>query len=551
VVSVLLENNASVHGKNGKGNSPLMDAIKYGHDQLVELLLVHGADLLTDTRGKDGASIDACDMLFARKNPLVIAAAAAGLKKVSAEQLDKLTCTQFVRFLREKGNTPINIVNAVMREHPIRYWEGNDRVFVKAGYVDESYGYNVEVGPHPEFLTDAWTRKSSLPTDSKAAFDLLIPQLDDPTSHMEDPVYQAVNAWCCHVPFVQRDIDVLRALTETPVETLFDEPACQAIVQLHWQQVRKSSFILMGLEVVYLCLLCMLNIALNESRDDSKWRMHLRVFAWLTLLMWAILFSVDLIHIVGNIATGNKRIMLLSLQRKLFHHSVRLFAGVMLLVVVIQFGMDQGDTDTKRYPFINVSLGTLIVTRWVSTLWSLRAIKPIGVRVLPILRTMRGIGPFVGVLATQLVGVIFGYYALGLKSFRESLTIVWGVVFFGVAENEVTGADSPGYFWIVQFFVVSLSFFVGLSMLNMLIAVLSAEYQIAADTAFRSFMHVRACMSIDHFLVLEGFRSIRHCKRRSLRQMTQEHSSQQRTSKISEWGAERVHVWYCMAQGVR
>merc|ERR1712232_734530 len=115
--------------------------------------------------------------------------------------------------------------------------------------------------------------------------------------------------------------------------------------------------------------------------------------------------------------------------------------------------------------------------------------------------------------------------------------------------GKTTGADNPNpaYQVIVSAFVIVLSFTLGLSMVNILIAVLSKEYEDAAANAFRSFMHVRACMAIDHFLILEGFKTIRHCRRRSVHSMTQEHSQNQRDSLVADWGAERCHVWYCMA----
>lgn len=546
VVEVLLEHQASVGGQNCKGNTPLQDAIKFCHHDLVELLIQHDADLL-GVSNPDNNAYDPCDLLFDKGNPLVIAAAAAGLRKVQTDsQIDRLTCSQFVRFLRERGQTPINIVNAVMREHSIRYWEGKERVFVKAGYIDKSYGYNVDVGPHPGYLIDAWNHKMTLPADSRLAFDRLAPQLGDSTSNMDDPIYSSVKVWCCHVPFVQRDIEVLRAFAESIEEGLFDEPATQAIVQLHWQQVAQSSHILMFSEVVYLLLLCFLNTALVEVQNDVSWATPLKIFSWLSLLMWAGLQAVDVMHVVGNISTGNKKVMLLSLQRKLFHHSVRVCAGVMLVIVALRYGIDNSEIDnTKSQPWINAALAILIFFRWMSALYALRAIKPIGIRVLPILRTLRGIGPFCGVLATILIGVIFGYYALGLKPFREAIEVVWGVVFFGVAENEVTGADQSEYYYVVRVGVIILSFGLGLSMMNILIAVLSTEYAKAADNAFRSFMHMRACMAIDHFLILEGFRIIWKCRRVTTNKLTREHNVLQRHSKILEWGAERVHVWFC------
>merc|ERR1712070_226093 len=101
-----------------------------------------------------------------------------------------------------------------------------------------------------------------------------------------------------------------------------------------------------------------------------------------------------------------------------------------------------GGLDAKKSTSFQVCFGVLIAIKWLKALYIFCAIRSIGVRILPILFTLREIGPFSAVMLVFLLAATNTYFALDIHDFVKSFFVVYLTTFLGETDlDEVEGVD--------------------------------------------------------------------------------------------------------------
>mmetsp|Transcript_27823 Transcript_27823/g.64862 ORF Transcript_27823/g.64862 Transcript_27823/m.64862 type:complete len:244 (-) Transcript_27823:180-911(-) len=197
-------------------------------------------------------------------------------------------------------------------------------------------------------------------------------------------------------------------------------------------------------------------------------------------------------------------------------------------------------------------LGILVFLKWMRFLIYLRQIRSVGMRILPITTTMFDVGPFCLVLFVYLIGSVNMYYALGIKSFQDSAIMIYRLVvlgdlnldeFEGVFATQMslqddgsilqTTSEKTEYYWAVRLLIVVVSFFVGLLMMNLFVAMLCLSYSQAAEGAWLSFMRSRANIVLDQHAIRVGMEIV-FCPRRAIKKRrSNSHGVGRKTSTLS------------------
>merc|ERR1712129_183489 len=175
-----------------------------------------------------------------------------------------------------------------------------------------------------------------------------------------------------------------------------------------------------------------------------------------------------------------------------------------------------------------------VFCKWCRFLLYLRQIKVIGIAILPITQTMWDISPFLLVFSLYFLATVNMFYALNTgHSFGDIFMLVFHLVLLGdgdastlentetqMAVDLSTGAvlqtDSPvtDNFIIVRLMMVFASFMIGVSLMNLFLAMLCLSYTLAYEQAHRSFMKALANIVIDQHAVRVGTARLCCCCRR-------------------------------------
>mmetsp|Transcript_12237 Transcript_12237/g.28529 ORF Transcript_12237/g.28529 Transcript_12237/m.28529 type:complete len:1107 (+) Transcript_12237:52-3372(+) len=568
VVALLLKARAQVCGKNPGGFSPLEDAIVAGHGSVVRELVAAGAELCS-------GQPRVLNLLFLHGNAVVIGKAAHGLRSAPGHQLDHMTPDDLVRFLKAGGASPGNILAAIFRPHELLFWDGWTRSSVRTALVEKHMNFNVAEGNHISYFERQFNSKSPLDGDDLDFLKDLAPTRSSSKTggkRHTDYDFVDVQLYMCHVPYILSSMPVLRAIADCEQEDIFSELSCQALVHLHWQRISRKAYGLIAFQVIYLFLWCSMNILLTSERAGDT------VLMIVVVLCGILLAAEQLFETAQFVGYSASHLA----QRYLFSwvnwiDEVRIVSSAVIITLILIEGRSVKDNEVFGCVF-----GTVVFSRWMTVLYALRAVRGIGLRILPIMTTMWEVGPFTGVLFMYLCGFVNMYYAFGLQDLVDSFVSIFQIVIMGevdLAELEATqslarvhldrnstlsviedvDAGRSPYYYIVRAMLVLTSFVMGVSLMNVFIAVLCISYEKASKHSWREFVRTRADIALDHQTMVIGLRSMRCFGRKDKMRSTHSTSSTKSMEVMRKRGkstadldkevgrndSSAVYVWYC------
>lgn len=524
--TLLLDAKASFMVDDGIGKTPLDDAVGEGHAEVVELLVSRRADIFREAGPKKGAaggqSGDSCrciDRVFQQNNSALVGAVARGLKY--APQLpSRFGSDDLIKFLSTPGDAACEIWSAIFRPHVFKFWEASDSKIMRqtahAAYVNGEVGMNIVAGPHLNTLKTFFQKKQVLSPHLREFKDKLARE----KSHGKSDVFMPVTFYACQLPLLQDDLNVMLAIVDCSCEAIFGTPGCRAIVEMKWQRERYVAQCRMVMAFVEVCNLVAVNVILNStdkpfiliSRESC-----LMLANMLALAVWVIVTVTEIAQTVGYVSHG--------LFSRYITHTRHIFDMFALLLTgaIIAWTWQDG-LETTNSAMYRIMLGFVLSLKWARLLISLRQLKSVGLRILPILNTMWDVGPFMGVLSVYLMGAVNLLYALGRHTLVDSFLIIYRLVVLGDMDlyelelgnnllqlqvengtaNQMTPPPSE-YYEVVRVLMVVVSFVMGISMMNLFVAMLCVSYDEAAKRAPLAFVRSVAGIVLDQQAARKGF----------------------------------------------
>merc|ERR1712032_356190 len=192
------------------------------------------------------------------------------------------------------------------------------------------------------------------------------------------------------------------------------------------------------------------------------------------------------------------------------------------------------DKDVAQDTGFCTTFGVLVFCKWNRFLVYLRQIRVIGIQILPITQTMWDMGPFLLVFSLYFLASVNMFYALNTgHSFVQCFMQVYQLVVLGSGDSAtlantdapqmtvdlITGAvlqsapPDADNLSVVRVMLIFVSFLIGVSLMNLFLAVLCVAYTEARDKAHISFQSSRTEMVLDQHAVRAGSARICCCLR--------------------------------------
>jgi len=558
VISMLLDRRARINGSNGSMSTPLEDAIIAGNGECVRVLVSRGARLFgatgfsqeflacggvrsqTFTLIKQTAEPDKkqlsskqdipLNVLFDRANCDVIAKAARGLQSAHVDELDKLTVQHFLRFLRTPGKAPVEILRASFRKHAVKYWEANSPRTVYHGLVHPSRAFNVCEGPSYRSIVRLYNSKASLKQSPEGMrfLDRLAPRPGrgkfirswDIASNYG--CYD-LEIWMCHVQGIGKNMEVLCALADQPDREIFSEIGFRVLLHLCYENVVGTVRRMMLLEILHLVCFCWFVTflhRLNQKEEVEADAFNLITGACLgfafveTVLFCAYQAGCHKCHLRARVHSPWKVL-----------ECLRLLAALILLT----YCLGEGIKLEQRSAFKTV-LAVLAFIRWMKLIDVCKASPGLGGCIRPITMNMWNARPYVAVLLMYLAGCTTAYYSLGIKDLLDSFTLIFRIVVMGdldmdeiegyhevvvplsntTSAVELTRSSSTIDSLPLRMLMLGASFFLGLALVNVFIAVLCASVR-ASTEADPDSASMIASIAFDYRAIQVGLRRILCC----------------------------------------
>jgi ankyrin repeat protein len=519
IVDRLLDARAKVDGYAEQDRRPVEDAIKEAHPAVVKKLVqasanlfeqscfnpyrtcgIPGADRLSRREARGPFRQRIIDDLLDTPNMAVVSAAAEGLSD-AGHLLYQMTEMDFIRFLGCAGNTPILIMKAVFQPVRIEYWELKDgkkhRVRVTSTKINSHLDMNTAFGPQASTLKNLYSTKEVLAGKYLTFLHTIAPK--QPPQRWFDAAYLDAQAdfYCCPLHFGRHPLCVLVALTEFPdADDIFRMRETQSLVELQWTMTSPYARCLLFIALVELGNLLQMLLSLRGGDEPF-------LSVLLAALVWILGVVLQVVQIAGFIASG--------LQNRAFFTFVKTFERVVLMLtgVVIFFTWSQ-KLKVMDSPGFRVSLGILVYFKWTNVLIQCRQIKAVAIRILPITSTMTEVGPFVAVLSVYWLASANMYYAFGNDGLKDTFLQMYRSTVLGDAallapENYVDSAMQVP----TQLMTLFASFVIGVTMMNIFIAVLGEAYSAAHESAEGAFLRSRAGIVLDIHAARTGFKCCR------------------------------------------
>merc|ERR1712129_217347 len=170
----------------------------------------------------------------------------------------------------------------------------------------------------------------------------------------------------------------------------------------------------------------------------------------------------------------------------------------------------------------------------------------IAVHTLPITSTMWNVGPFLIVMAVYLFASVNLFYALcNNYGLEDCFILIYKLVVLGDLDLEELEhkTEQPGttqYFHVVRIMVVGLSFLIGVTMMNLFIAVLCKAYGDAVTTVQLTFMESRTSNILDQRAIRKGVKHVKTCLCRRRNRIKEERDRLSSVEEEQELECERV-----------
>jgi hypothetical protein len=383
---------------------------------------------------------------------------------------------------------------------------------------------NIVLGPHHARLAKLFRDKTPPPK----VFQTFLSSLAPPEAHKQATMFVPVHFSMCHVPLLHKDLRVLVALADCVHEDIFSEPGCRAIIELAWGQERFRARCLMIMALVEIGNL--LQICFIQRWSALANEKQLTISIALAYMVCAVGVILDISQTLGYLRSG--------LIDRFLASSVDWFNRcILLLNIAIILATHRMGVEAGQQFLYCTALGCVLFLKWIRLLVALRQVKAVGLRILPIMDTMLDVGPFSIVLAVYMLAATSAYYALGRYDFLSCFIILYKMAvmsevdlyeFEGVYNPSMRVVNSTGvieqvmpsrteYWLVTRLIMLIISFVVGISMMNLFVAVLCISYAKAHEKAEQAFTRSRACIVLDLHSIRVGFQSLQaaFCIRRS------------------------------------
>jgi len=525
IVQALLSAQAQITVQDGRGRTPLDDAVKDGHADIVHQLILKKGNIFLQTPVKQDdlrhmRTIDtdnrqhlSCfDRMILTEDPVLLSRVTQALAHAPS-LLDQMSKHKLLQILASPGEAPIHIMNALFQKQRIWYWEVQDgKTFRKRrtqAMVSTALRMNVAQGPHAGYLMQLFGNKKPLLDDLPEFMNKLFPLVRTTEG---DQMYVPVTAYMCHLPKVHNDLQILMALVDCPNKEVFHCAGVSAIVFWAWNKVRGMSRFCMCLAVVELINFMIINVFLDETVEEHTKLADgpiVLINGIVSAAIWLVALVIEAMQFLGY-WSNNLKWRYCGSPANWLDLLVLIFTGY-FIVVFLTPGMQLSSED-GLFP---TSLGVLLFLKWFRMLVYLQQFEAIAVHTLPITSTMWDVGPFFGVMAVYLFASVNLFYALrndyGLE---ECFMLIYRLVVlsdFDLAELEHKTKEptSTPYFHVVRIMLVGVSFLIGVTMMNLFVAILCVAYDDAARKAQLAFMESRASFVLDAQAIRRGFRRVR------------------------------------------
>jgi len=613
VVRVLLNAKASFEVDDDGTREPLDEAVEHGHTEVVRLLVSKQADIFQgrrmekrlslETMGSLATKIDSgcfsdsvsgpagylkkflrahtrtlvrscsvggallttkhirrIDTVFSSGSPVLVLAVAKGLGD-APELPVEFTRHDLIQFLATPGEAATQIWKSIFKKQALRYWEQREdlpqsvmRVTKRAAFLPSDERMEFALGPTAKALLKRYNQKQTLPTDFQKFMRCLGPMAPMSTSD----IFMPVHFYTCRVPHLQGDLQLMMAIADCENEEIFDTAGCRALVNLKWRTLKIHARFKLLLTAAEVANLVWLNVIQAEEGFDDA----LDVANGLALAVVFLATLEEICSAVGYISQGLGGWYLQS-GGHIFDTSV-----LALTFAVVSWNLAYRESINE--PVYRIIFGLCVYLKWLRLLTSLRQIKVVGLRILPILYTMWDVKPFLAVLIMYIVASLNMYYALNIHTMEDTFLIIYRLTVLGDVnlyelENESNlrlKAEEGGglvqvspprthYTLVVRVMMVFMSFVVGVSLMNLFVAMLCESYVNAVGRAHWAFMRAKAHLVLDQQAVRMGLQ-VFCCRtqRRQRRRLRASHGddAHREPDRDKEEEDKLSHIWYCLPE---
>jgi len=319
---------------------------------------------------------------------------------------------------------------------------------------------------------------------------------------------------------------------------IFEDVFCVGILNLHWARIGFTFKYQACFEVLYLCLMIVLNGLLVNLHESPVLIRTTRVLAFLCIFMWIKEALHSIAVTIGAVLSGRVQQGLCRAGADLF----RLFSTGIVYV----YAAYSPETAKERWE-LNVLMCYTFAYRWIWLTYATRSMRVVGLHILPILYTTRGIGAFCFIMLVYLLAAVTAIYAFALHSLSESISLVLRLVLLGdldlyEMEYGPGGLDVYGTTlllddmsistsvpplgensYAIRLVVLVIASVMGVLLMNIFVAVLCVHYQEASDNSLKLFNHERARLVETYYDSKRGFSAmfcwiccLRLCRRQRL-----------------------------------
>lgn len=564
VVEELLKHGALIPQNDGKGRGPpiLADAIDMGHVDITRLLVKSGALIFQGDPGTRGV-----DYVMNTNNMVIIAAVAAGLGASTNQQVAKdMTPRDFVNFLMT--NNCEEIFDAIFRPITIWDWRGRKRVELhNAQILEKTVQINFAEGPDHTHLTALFNQRKELD-----------PATQDKIQHSiydEDPEYKQfmsrllprhrkmkrgirqvpIEACQSVLPDIHNNVGVVWAIANGPNSVAFDHPGAKAMVMYGWRKAKRWYTLNFFLNLLLASIFLLFAVLINEGADPI-WR-YLSATVAAVLWMWNVLNEV--MQMVGLEMLGH-----LMTYLKDPGNYVDIFRLLLTgFSIIMMIGADDYEINAEELTLQKIGMALVCYFLWSKVLFCQRGFDISGQYMLPILEAVKTIWPFLEVMTWPTIGFVNVYYMLGVyPEFIRSLSFVYRMGYLGDFDLEeledidphfTPTEDDPStlevidpvftnHHWFFVLFMLATTMFFAIVMMNILIGVLSEQYNAAYSNRHRIFLQTRARIGFEHYAVQMALTRMNCCKRKATGIYTDR----------TLWGGQAMrsesdskYLWYC------
>lgn len=576
VVQLLLKEKAKVYTRNEAKMTPLTDAIDRDHAEVVKVLVRHNADIFAKDahealfRKNNMVTIAAAASgLYAsmKDDPSKFHRNYIQVKGPGLQP--RLNADRVVSFFNTPGDATMYMINVIFQKRNLahttqRMTDDGQKVrgrrLYKNAHIPPGSKFNAALGPDAEYFHRQL--EASRPPDNRhSGVDMnneepaRVQELDEAKSHLYDtgeqmsikdrhffktltpqedyhyhvkqkgkaqtPMQVPIDIFQCVLPNIHTDEKVLFAIMEQEGDAAFKALGIRAILELAWRGIKWRYTLHLFNSILLVMCFMWTTWRINNRKDAFDNWDRLRVT--LMTLFWFKGMWQEITQVIGY-----------WLLKKLDGYLrdfwnlvdwVRLvLTAIVLILLVSNHDAFMDDTEVEDgadlYRRNRVLLSFVVFFRWMRVLYGIKGYTFAGPDMLPILRALGNVIPFLAVVVCPLMGFFHAYYCFGVygDDLFRTLSIVfrlgfigdfdvedmedvdgqWTATMVGPGKELTLDFNDPvdlgkGRWWAaVRLFIMACSTILTVAMMNIFIGVLSESYNQARQAQEEIFWKSRA-----------------------------------------------------------